>query len=631
MIDRDTYAERAPRRAGARRGARLRRRRSSGLLHRGSAAAALRRARRRRGPPRGTDDRDDPGSRPPGGRREGGPEGTRRPRSAPGLPRAAAAAGDFGDSRRAGAPRREEPAPPARRRDGERIRGAGRRDGAAETAEPRCGGGADGTPGALAPDVLYEGVVTARRRGRPRSPAWASRPTSTGSSLLEDVSWARAPDPESAPRRVRSIDKVFREGDVALFRLRPASEDEQPEIPEDAVARGPLPGTHRPGGALLRRRRERRGAGAGRWLRLRGESVQSRHPGATPAGLRLQAADLLGGAREGLHPGLHPVRPARRLHRRGIRLRLAAAELQGELLRPDHDARGARAIGEQRHGPPLPGRRRRLRDRLRAPARHRIAAEPRSLAGPRLERSLVVRTHAGVRGLRRAADAAARRSSSAGSPIETARCCSRTPRWAASPPRTSKRRTSRRPKPRTSSDVDVAAPVRTVGEEEDPDQIISPELAYLTTSAAAGGRRGSQRHGLAVEGVEAPGGRQDRDDQRSGGRVVPGLLARHRHGRVGGPRREPLSGLGRDRFARRGTDLGRLHGGRSARSGRCATSPCRIPSCSRASIARRGCSPAPTARDIVFEAFLPGTEPTERAETARTTAEGRRLLRLDDF
>jgi penicillin-binding protein 1A len=35
--------------------------------------------------------------------------------------------------------------------------------------------------------------------------------------------------------------------------------------------------------------------------------------------------------------------------------------------------------------------------------------------------------------------------------------------------------------------------------------------------------------------------------------------------------------------------------------------------------------------DVVFEAFLPGTEPTERAETARATAEGRRLLRLDDF
>ncbi|MFQ5418691.1 MAG: penicillin-binding transpeptidase domain-containing protein, partial [Myxococcota bacterium] len=35
--------------------------------------------------------------------------------------------------------------------------------------------------------------------------------------------------------------------------------------------------------------------------------------------------------------------------------------------------------------------------------------------------------------------------------------------------------------------------------------------------------------------------------------------------------------------------------------------------------------------DVVFEAFLPGSEPSEHAETARTTAEGRRMLRLDDF
>jgi len=33
----------------------------------------------------------------------------------------------------------------------------------------------------------------------------------------------------------------------------------------------------------------------------------------------------------------------------------------------------------------------------------------------------------------------------------------------------------------------------------------------------------------------------------------------------------------------------------------------------------------------VFQAFLSGTEPTETATTARTTSEGRRLLRLDAF
>jgi len=39
----------------------------------------------------------------------------------------------------------------------------------------------------------------------------------------------------------------------------------------------------------------------------------------------------------------------------------------------------------------------------------------------------------------------------------------------------------------------------------------------------------------------------------------------------------------------------------------------------------------PASKGVVFEAFLPGTEPTERADAARTTAEGRRQLRMDDF
>jgi penicillin-binding protein 1A len=86
----------------------------------------------------------------------------------------------------------------------------------------------------LAPDVLYEGVVIGVDAGA-KSARVAFAPDVEGIVLLEDVSWAREPDLKSAPRRVRSIDEVFREGDVALFRLRPASEDEQPEIPEDAT------------------------------------------------------------------------------------------------------------------------------------------------------------------------------------------------------------------------------------------------------------------------------------------------------------------------------------------------------------------------------------------------------------
>jgi len=39
----------------------------------------------------------------------------------------------------------------------------------------------------------------------------------------------------------------------------------------------------------------------------------------------------------------------------------------------------------------------------------------------------------------------------------------------------------------------------------------------------------------------------------------------------------------------------------------------------------------PATKGVVFEAFLPGTAPTERADAARNTAEGRRALRMDDF
>jgi penicillin-binding protein 1A len=38
-----------------------------------------------------------------------------------------------------------------------------------------------------------------------------------------------------------------------------------------------------------------------------------------------------------------------------------------------------------------------------------------------------------------------------------------------------------------------------------------------------------------------------------------------------------------------------------------------------------------TSADTVFQAFVSGTEPTETESTARTTSEGRRLLRLDSF
>ena len=54
---------------------------------------------------------------------------------------------------------------------------------------------------------------------------------------LEDVSWAREPDPDSAPHPVESIDKVFRTGDVARF------------VPVETAAPAPAPAA----GSALRR------------------------------------------------------------------------------------------------------------------------------------------------------------------------------------------------------------------------------------------------------------------------------------------------------------------------------------------------------------------------------------------
>jgi len=46
---------------------------------------------------------------------------------------------------------------------------------------------------------------------------------------------------------------------------------------------------------------------------------------------------------------------------------------------------------------------------------------------------------------------------------------------------------------------------------------------------------------------------------------------------------------------------------------------------------KTGLLASPDSRGVVFEAFLPGTAPTRSAEVERTTQEGRRLLRMDDF
>jgi penicillin-binding protein 1A len=51
---------------------------------------------------------------------------------------------------------------------------------------------------------------------------------------LEDVAWARKPDPDSAPRPVKSIDRIFAQGDVARFRrLPPEPAEERDGAPQE--------------------------------------------------------------------------------------------------------------------------------------------------------------------------------------------------------------------------------------------------------------------------------------------------------------------------------------------------------------------------------------------------------------
>jgi penicillin-binding protein 1A len=113
---------------------------------------------------------------------------------------------------------------------------------AAEAADPVEDAeiSADGEPAAV-PDASLEpgagpflGVVTATDAKAKRARI-AFAPGLEGTVQLKDVSWAREPDPDKAPRRVRSIDKVFSVGDVVAFDVLPSAEGD--EAADDALPR----------------------------------------------------------------------------------------------------------------------------------------------------------------------------------------------------------------------------------------------------------------------------------------------------------------------------------------------------------------------------------------------------------
>jgi len=101
-------------------------------------------------------------------------------------------------------------------------------------------------------DGTLLGVVTAVDE-KSESARVAFAPEVEGVVRLEDVKWARVPDPNRSPYSVRSIDEVFTEGDVARFASAPAKAagDEQAETDASAEIRVTLDQIPEVQGALL--------------------------------------------------------------------------------------------------------------------------------------------------------------------------------------------------------------------------------------------------------------------------------------------------------------------------------------------------------------------------------------------
>ena len=98
-------------------------------------------------------------------------------------------------------------------------------------------------------------------------------------------------------------------------------------------------------------------AGDGRRLLLRPEPVQSRHPGAAPAGLVVQADRLCRRHRQRLHAVDHRARRADRSRHGAGRRHLAAGELRRQVLRPLDAALRPRAVAQRDDGAARAGHR----------------------------------------------------------------------------------------------------------------------------------------------------------------------------------------------------------------------------------------------------------------------------------
>ena len=313
-----------------------------GLLHRGGAPHPVRSARQRPGAPRRATRRDHPRPRAPGG---GGGGGRRRASRTSTSARATAA--------RCGASTPGEI-------EAERARLA--EENQLEPDEEEAPRRASRSDRPLLGVVLVRGRRSETARGR-------LRPGSRGpASLSTTSSWARPADPTSyrAGREVASRRSSTR----ATWRGSSCEPDATDAEGRRRAARA----------AASRSTRSREVQGAllsfdvadGDVLALVGgyDFDESEFNRVTQArrqpGSAFKPIIYARRARQGLHAGLDHLRPPGRLRRPGVGLHLAPGELRRRFLGPPHHARGAGPLGQQRHRPPAPRRRRRLRDRVRA-------------------------------------------------------------------------------------------------------------------------------------------------------------------------------------------------------------------------------------------------------------------------
>jgi penicillin-binding protein 1A len=507
-----------------------------------------------------------------------------------------------------------------------------------ESAE--AGGAAETEPETpadrLAAGALYEGVVTAVDADAQIARV-SLAPETRAVVALADVRWARPSDPESAPRRVRSIAKVFREGDVALFRLLPREDEAQRETPAEDAIRMELFQAPIVQGALISV-----DVGSDEVLAMVGgyDFEQSQFNRATQAKRQPGSAfkPLIYSA--ALAKGYTPAsilfdRPA-----------VYTDEESGFVWRP-------RNYKGSFYGPIT------LREALARSVNNatvhlfrdvgvdfvidyvrRLGIESPmnrdlSLALGSSDLSLLELTRAYAvyaRGGRRSTPTFIRRVRDRNGEV----LLENVPLGVL--PSAEEVESGDDGDSMDGAAVDVAtkAPAETPagGAAADPDQIVSPELAYITTSLLRAVVQDPDGTGWRLKALNRPlagktGTTNDQADAWFLGfspDIATGVWVGHDESRFlgwgeTGSRAAAPIWVGYMREALRNRRVRNFS----------VPDPIVFPIVFARVDRKTGLLADADGGDVVIEAFLPGSEPTERAESARATAEGRRLLRLDDF